>query len=254
MAGKHLAIQLADHSARFVVLKNDIILNGRDLVFKSTSEDQKKKELHDYFESTSFLNEDFDEVTLAWSTKKSTLVPNNIFSESDPISIFELCYGKQESNDSIDYNRISELSIINIFEIPIWIKRFFVVKFPRIVIQHEGTHVLRSVMHQDTFRAKATVVLHKNYFQLTIVKHNNLEFYSFFDYQTHEDVLYHLLFTLQQKELTSEKGFLEFVSGADADSSILSDLEDDFIKIKDIEQLQMRVPIEFISKAQLLCV
>ena len=254
MAGKHLAIQIADDSARFVVLKNEIVLNDSSLVFDATNDDQKKQAVSAHFDANSFLSDDYDDVTLAWSTKRSTLVPNNVFAESSPVSIFELCYGKQEVNDDIDYNRISELSIINVFEIPIWIKRFFVLKFPRIVIQHEGTHVLRSVMHQDTFKTKATVVLHKGYFQLTIVKHNNLEFYSYFDYQSHDDVLYHLLFTLQQKELTNEKGFLEFASGADADTTILSGIQENVKKIKDIDQLEVRLPNNFISKSQLLCV
>ena len=254
MKGKHLAIQITKNSARFVSIKNDLVVNNSSVDIQGFDEAKTKQEMESHFNGTSFLNEEFDEISLAWSTKRSTLIPNSIFAESTPTSIFELCYGKHTSGDDIDYNRISELSIVNVFEVPVWIKRFFVIKFPRIVIQHEGTHVLRMVMSQATFKTKATVVLHKDYFQLTIVKHNNLEFYSYFDCQSHEDVIYHLLFTLQQKEMTNETGSIEFALGADADKEMLKDIEKSIQKIKDIKKLDIKLPEDFIPKSQLLCV
>ena len=254
MNGQHLAIQITDSSARFVAINNDIIVSSSNLVLQSSDDANKKQEVQSHFENTHFLKNEFDEISVAWATKRSTLVPNVIFSESSPVAIFELCYGKQTNEESIDYNRISELSVINVFEIPDWIKRFFVLKFPRVIIQHEGTHVLRKVMSESAFKTKATAILHKDYFQLTIVRHNNLEFYSFFDFQSAEDIIYHLLFTFQQKELTNQAGSIEFVLGTDADKDILDNIGDHLKKIKDLEQLEVHLPSDYISKSQLLCV
>lgn len=254
MSGKHLAIQITEASARFVAINNDLIVRNSELILESKDDAGKKQEVESHFLNSNFLRDEYDEISLAWATKRSTLVPNFIFTESSPVAIFELCYGKQADTESIDYNRISELSVINVFEIPDWIKRFFVLKYPRIIIQHEGTHVLRKVMSQSAFKTKATAILHKDYFQLTIVRHNNLEFYSFFDYQSPEDILYHLMFTFQQKELTNEPGSIEFVMGADAEKNILEDIEIQLKKIKDLEQLEVHLPNDYISKSQLLCV
>ncbi len=254
MTGKHLAIQISAKAARFVVFKNEIVLHESSVNFVTTEEEDQKQFVEDHFKASSSLQEDFDEVTLAWADKRSTLVPNNIFAESSPKSIFELCYGKYERNDDIDYNRISELGIVNVFEIPVWIKRFFVLKFPRIIIQHEGTHALRGVMNVDTFRAKVTAIVHDGYFQLIIVKHNNLEFYSTFDYQNVEDVIYHLVFTLQQKELTGEKGFIDFSLSTEVDNELLEAFKNSIGRIKELKDCEFRSPNNFIAKSQLLCV
>lgn len=253
MKGKHLAIQITEDSARFVFLKDDRIVDYNQLSIEGLSSDEIRKSIGSHFESISFLKNDFDEISLSWSTKQSTLIPNNIFAESSAKSIYELCYGKYDGDGSIDYNRIAELSIVNVFEIPDWIKRFFVIKFPRAIIQHEGTHTLRQIM-KDAFKLKANVVLHKDFFQLTIVKHNNLEFYSSFDYQSSEDLLYHLLFALQQKEFTDEDGSIEFVLGPDASKATLTDTLEKLERIKDLSKFRIEQPDEYISKSQLLCV
>ncbi|MDX2361526.1 MAG: DUF3822 family protein [Crocinitomicaceae bacterium] len=250
----HLAIQVTDNAARFVSIKNSVVVNQHDLVLKDDASSSKKEMMENGMRSISFLAEDFDEVTLSWATKKSSLVPNTIFADTKPSSVYELCFGKNSTENSIDYNRIAELSVVNVYDMPDWIKRIFVIKYPRIMVQHEGTHVLRQVMSASAFYLKATVVLYHDHFQLTLVKHNNLEFYSFFDYQSSEDVLYHLMFTLQQKEFTNEKGSLELVAGAECKNDVIENLSRDIKRVKDLEQLEVLTPKDFIPKSQQLCV
>lgn len=254
MKGTHLAIQLAEHAIHFVSIRDSIVINESFISFEQDSDAHKKETLNNHFSENSFLTDDFEEITLSWSFKKTTLVPNAIFADSTPTAIFELCYGKESLKHDIDYNRISELSVINVYEIPEWIKHYFVLKFPRIIIQHEGSHIIRKNLSQNAFKLKGTVVLYQGYFNLTIVKHNNLEFYSSFDYQNHEDVIYHLMFALQQKEMTNENGTLEFIAGPGIDNSILEKINKDIARIKDLQKLKVNQPEHFIAKSQLLCV
>ncbi|MDG1147269.1 MAG: DUF3822 family protein [Crocinitomicaceae bacterium] len=254
MIVNHLAIQLSEHAIHFVSLNNDTVLHESTLVFENDSTSYKKDILANHFSETAFLATAFDEITLSWSHKRSTLVPNLIFEDSTPNDIFELCYGKDSVKYDLDYNRISELSAINIYEIPLWIKYYFVIKFPRIIIQHEGSHIIRQNIKDNGVKLKAAVVLYDGYFQVTIVKDNNLEFYSSFDYQNHEDVIYHLMFTLQQKEMTNEEGVLEFATGPGTDSSIISKLKTDIARIGDLQKLKVSHTEHYIAKSQLLCV
>lgn len=254
MNGTHLAIQLAENAIHFVSLKNDVVLNESLMQLNHDSDSSRNEFLDSHFSESSFLKSDFDEITLSWSFKRTTLVPNAVFSDSSANSIFELCYGKESLQHDIDYNRISELSVINVYEIPSWIKHYFVMKFPRINIQHEGSHIIRKNLSENAFKLKVTVVLYDGYFHLTIVKHNNLEFYSSFDYQNHEDVIYHLMFALQQKEMTNENGTLEFITGPGIDDSILDRLKTDIARINDLKKLKLDSPEHYIAKSQLLCV
>jgi hypothetical protein len=254
MNANHLAIQLSEDAIHFVSLKNDTVLHESTLLFEQESTSHKKEVLANHFLETAFLTEEFDEITLSWSHKRSTLVPNLIFEDSSPTDIFELCYGKDSLKYDLDYNRVSELSVINIYEIPLWIKYYFVIKFPRIVIQHEGSHIIRQNLCGNSEKLKATVVLYNDYFHLTIVKDTSLTFYSSFDYQNHEDVIYHLMFTLQQKEMTNEDGTLELITGPGIDRSIVTKLKTDIARINDLQKLKVNHPEHYIAKSQRLCV
>lgn len=250
----HLAIDISARGAVFYSLRNNNVIDQLELHFESSKQEVVKEELNRAFSDEYLLKVDYDEISLAWSTNQSTLVPNNVFADSNPESIFRLCYGKAVPSEEIDYNRISELSVVNVFQIPVWLKTFFVIKFPRVVVQHAGTHQLRKSMDANAFRAKATVTVYDTYCQVSIVKHNQLEFYSFFDVQSAEDVIYHLMFTLQQKELTDEKGSIELAVGAGLKSGILEDVQKGLEKVKDLKQYSISSVSDFTPKAQLLCV
>lgn len=248
-----LAIQVAIDGVKCEVLKDGSVSAYKtELSFDSSKDDLIKAQLSKEFESNSIFQQEFDEITLSWSSEKTTLVPNAVFGESNPQAIFKLCYGENEAD--VDYNRISELSVVNIYEIPEWIKRFFVIKFPRINIQHEGSIILRKALNENAFKLKCTVVIYKNHFQLIISKHNELIFYSNFDYQSSEDIIYHIMFVLQQKELLSENGAFEIINGLGINDDVISSVISGFNKISDLKSFTINTPDNFISKAHLLCV
>ncbi|MEJ6615948.1 MAG: DUF3822 family protein [Crocinitomicaceae bacterium] len=248
----HLAIQVAIDGIHCVVLKNGIATSKSELFFDSSNDVRIKEQLSKEFESNDIYSIEFDEITLSWSSDKTTLVPNTIFSESTPQAIFELCYGKNEVD--VDYNRISELSVVNVYEIPDWIKRFFVMKFPRVNIQHEGSMLVRQALNENTFKLKCCIVIYANHFQLIISKHNELIFYSNFDYQSTEDIIYHTTFVLQQKELTNEQGSFELITGISASNETVASIKAGFKRISDLKAITINTPDNFIQKAHQLCV
>jgi hypothetical protein len=251
---RHLAIDFSGYGASFVSMDKSEVIHAHSVQFNSIQVDEIRRILDEAFERESFLKSEFDEITVSWSSKKSTLVPNNIFAESDHLSLFQLCFGNDSESFDIDYNRISELGLVNVFEIPIWLKSYFVMKFPRVVIQHAGTHLMRKIMDSNAFKLKATVVVYHDFFQITLVKHKNLEFYSFFDVESPEDVIYHLMFTLQQKEMADEKGTIELVPGTGCKASTLASISEGLAKIKDLAGFTVIIEEHLVAKAQQLCV
>lgn len=253
MSKSHLAIEVAGNQVLFTAFQDNVVKQENAIELSSSNYSEIKEQLDNFILAKNIVTSS-DEVTLAEASKKSSLIPSNVFSESSAEDVFKLCFGTCNGQSSIDYNRLAEYSIVNVFETQDWVKRYFVLKFPRIIIQNEGTHVIREILNSNAFYLKVTLVLHANYFQLSIVKHNQLEFYSFFDYQNHEDVLYHLLFALQQKELTDEKGSLEIVAALGCEKATINAIEKDLRRIKDLQQLTLQLPNHFITKAQFHCV
>lgn len=249
----HLAIDFSGQHVHFSLLSGGIVLNSFETALSSSKERENKEALELFIKNTPALNDDFDEVTLSYASSRSTLVPNNVFDVSGPKDLFKLCFGQDTDESEIDYNRISEHSVINLYQIPTWVKSFFVIRYPRIVIQHEGTHMIRQALQQG-FKLKVYALLHKDHFQLSIIKHNEIQYYSAFDYQSHEDVIYHLLFVLQQKELTEEKGELLLINGSGSQSSIQEAFMSNISKVGDLSKYDIQQPEHFIAKSQLLCV
>lgn len=250
---KHLAVVGSLDNFRFIEISDSRITNSHGVSIESVNHSDKKGELQEKFSALG-LSDTYEDITLAWSSKKSTIVPNFVLNDSSAEDIYKLCFGDSSEDHSVDFNRVAEIGVVNVYEIPDWVKSFFVLKFPRVVMQHAGSHTIRHAMNENAFYLKATIQAFEDYFLLSMVKHNKLEFYSFFDFQNTEDILYHLSFALQQKEMTSEKGLIEFNTAFDKGEDLFKTLSEMKARVKDLEQLELKYNEALSAKSQLLCV
>ena len=200
MSKRHLAIEIHSGAVRFIKLDGSFVVSQHDFKFVDSQDYRYSPQLSEFLQEAGLKEIDFDETSISWADKHSTLVPSNVFNESNAQDILTLSYGNKFEGNEIDYNRIIDPNVVNTHYLPFWLKSFFVVKFPRVVIQHEGTHLLRGLFKGATFKLKATIVIHEDYFTCVLVKENNLCFYSNFEFSTLDDIVYYLSFTLQQKE------------------------------------------------------
>ena len=138
-----LAVQISEYNARLNYIESSNRINQWDLAFNDKLDYRYKEYLNDYFLSEGLFKLEVDECVVSWFTPKSTLVPSGLFVESNANEIFKTSFGDDFIKSNVDFNRVANLNIVNIFNTPLWLKSFFVLKYPSAVIQHEGTHVLR---------------------------------------------------------------------------------------------------------------
>lgn len=252
MAKNHLAIDINFSAVRFVKLSGDFVLNEKTFVFTDKQDYRFKQQLDEFWTSTDWKESDFDEVSLSWSGSQTTLSPVNVFNESNKEAIFHLSFGSQIQNDEIDYNRLPIQGVVNVYAVPLWVKSFFVLRFPRIVIQHEGTHLIRGIFAGQTFKLKTKIVLHESHFLISIVKENNLKFYSSFEWNTLEDIVYYYTFSLQQLGYATELNDLELSAGAGA----TIDLEKLKTTLETLhkDKISVQISNHLVEKYQQLCV
>jgi hypothetical protein len=238
-----LSIELSDTQIRFAILKEKSILKQ----FSEKIKEKTRAEVENVIKNSSDLNYDFGDVTLSFSAHKSTLVPVQLISETKPEKLFKFCYGDPKEN--IDYNRIPELGIANIFEIPLWVKSAFVINFPVINIYHANTIFLKGIFNETVFKPKAHVLIYEEYFTLILVNKTHLLMSNSFEYKNDDDVVYHLLFALDQKEISRNDVEVQ-VYGNHSNSDIISQLKRDLTNTKDKTGKQEN----FILQSQALCV
>lgn len=251
---KLLSIELSDFGVKFTSVNEGHLSDSRQYEFQEKQEFKLKEQLDLFLTESGFKSLSFDDTVISWSSRKTTLIPANIFSESSPEAIFRICYGSEIPKSNIDYNRIPEQGLVNIFELPLWVKSFFVVKYPRSIIQHEGSHLLRGIFSEPGFKLKTHIIVYSDFFLLMIIKENKLQFYSTFDYTEKEDIVYNLIFSLQQKDLISETNNIQISNGLGSKTDQLIELKDKLSTFPDLKSSAIEINSNFILNSQKLCV
>lgn len=249
-----LAIEISENGVNFAHIQDGDVLAVDVFLFKDKIDYRYKEQLEQIFQEKGYKEKEYDEYTLSWYSIHSTLLPNNVFSETKPEDLFRLCYSSDIPSAEIDYNRIPALSIVNVFQVPQWVKSFFVIKFPRIIIQQEGSYLLQGIFAGSTFKLSSYLILHDHSFSLVIAHANELQFYSQFEFQSMDDVVYHFIYTMQQKGFFGKEGMVTLVNGVGSAREQVEELKGKIEQLKDLNSFKIDINSHIILNCQALCV
>lgn len=250
---KHLIVQINKHAVKVLFLENEQLLKEEQKRLSENNELKLKGELDLFFENLSSFHFIPDHISVSYDSCQSTLVPSNVFTESKPKEIFDLCFGNTTLGKDIDYNRISDQLIVNVFDLPYWIKSFFVVKYPMAIIQHESTYILRKINSEPSFKQKMVVQVYPAYFQVYIIEKSQLQFFNSIEYNHIDDIIYHLSFILQQKEIDGNEIIVHLSHGLEVDSALLTEISSTYSKVF-TKNKQIEINPQFIIQTHQLCV
>ena len=160
----------------------------------------------------SFLNEskiDFSNVInvkLIISNNLSCLVPKELFDERLSLDYLKF-NSKLIENDFASNDYIEELEIYNVYLPFVNVNNYLVQRFGSFEYYHSSTILLRKILKTTNNDSKTLFFtnIETDSFQVIIFKNKNLLYYNDFEYQTKEDILYFLLFVIEQnKEIKSD--------------------------------------------------
>lgn len=242
-----LCMDLTPDKFQFSILnpKTKEILHFEEFQLEEFSKDSVKK----YFDHA-YFKLDFASFCLASGSNRNTLIPVSLFNHSNADSIFKLNY--PDPIDNLDYNRLPDLGIVNIYELPLWIKSLFVIQFPRVKIIHRSTVLLKGIFDQPVFQPKMNLFVEDEQFYLMITDRSKLVYFNRFDYKTIADLVYYVLFVIEQKEFDQTK-FEMNIFGVD-ENWLKSTKLQDFFKAKIQVNNNQSQSKNFILNKQLLCV
>lgn len=212
--------------------------------------DEFNREAIDPILKEELFKQNYAGICLTYGAERNTLIPVDLFNHSSAKDIFKLNF--PEPHENIDYTRIPELGIVNISEVPIWIKSAFIVKIPRTKIIHRTTALLKGVFSGDTFKPQVHLHLNENDFHLMLADKRELKYYNRFDQAAVSDIIYHTLYVLEQKEWKPEETKF-FIYGKSKGWEGLNELKKFIHSSIEIAQ-EPENSSQFILKNQLLCV
>ena len=250
---KQLCINITGTSAYFaeVLRSSKEIIREVTLNFKSHKDYEIKEELNVFLEQEN-LKQDYDEYSLAYWTNYFTIIPFNVLDSQDYSNVFELTFGNKLNKSDIDYNLLPHLGISNVFHIPHWVKSFFIVKYPRIVLQHANSIILNGMNEGSNFKPNVLIHLDYNNFYINIFANNELKFSNSYEFQNEDDVIYHTLFVLQKMELTGDKGQVNISSFKNTEK--ITPLLNKFKNFLELKQFKIEENQNQIINNHLLCV
>jgi hypothetical protein len=251
-------IQLTIHISRTsvhvaeVLRSNQEIIRAEHMLLHESNPVQYKLKLNEFFNEKGF-NKDYAEVSAAWSTPQHAIIPLGVYNESSKEALFNLLFEQEEENTKLDFNRLMELSLVSIFEIPDWVKSFLVINNPRVMLKHEHAIFLRAIFQANTFKRTVFLSLCDNYLNIAIVYHNELRFSNSFEYLNLDDLIYYFLYVLENQQLIEEKVIVEGYYINQKTKTLLAEFEAQLAQIRSTEKMEIR-PFKNSLTLQPLCV
>ena len=222
-----LSIQVGLNGLSFLVLdlftkKVELI---RDIKFsEKITPQQLLKNLIKEFDNIDLLNENFNKIQVIHDNEVQTLVPSALFEEVN-LSDYLKFNAKIFKNDFITYDAITNQEIMSVYVPYVNINNYIFEKFGSFEYKHSSTVIIDKILQiGKNIKEKLLYVnVEKSNIDIIVINSNSLLFYNKFKYNTKEDFIYFILFTIEQLELNPEKLNCKFMG------SILTD--DELFKI-----------------------
>lgn len=247
-----LLIEITQQSiAAFQLIRSEVQLLEKVLCTKKT-EVGYKETLTQVIEKVGNLDR-FENFSCSYFGQEFCLVPNALFAASSPEKLLQYSVHKTILKEDLEYNRLPEWSSVIVYQLPMWVKSVLILKAPRIVIQHEIAHVLRFLTTGSLIPLRSHLIIHEEQFSLVVRKDGNLAHASIQEYQSEEDIVYHLATVFNQLEITTKNELFLHGTGEKIEQSIQK-LAEHLKKINLFEHTKVELQASNHLQYQSLCV
>ena len=188
------------------LISDEIIFYKKHVFTKKTTPKNLLKELKKYFKETPELNDTFSSVKIIHYNNLSTVVPEVVFDKNNALSYLKF-NSQILQNDYVAYDQIFNNECVNVYIPYVNINNFIFKKFDSFIYNHYSSIILEEVKSNEKNSINPSLYLNMglNHIEVIYFQDNKLIFYNTFDYSTKEDVIYYLLFTIDQLKLNPEK-------------------------------------------------
>ncbi|MDA7813082.1 DUF3822 family protein [Flavobacteriaceae bacterium] len=181
-------------------------------------------------------------VTLILNNKLSVLVPKDFFNEENCLDYLKF-NSRLLKNDKASFDYIEEFEAHNVFITYGNVTNYLIEKFGSFEFFHYSTVLLKK-LYSDTPKdkiARIYVNINKSYLNIIVFKGKELNYYNTFDYETKDDILYFILFVIEQNKLINNETKMKLIG----EEKIIKNYYDYLSKfIKNLEMKNTEYDIE----------
>ncbi len=164
------------------------------------------KELKGKLSEQGEIGSNFSEVMVIHKNNMFGLVPKPLFNKEELPNYLKF-NAKIMANDLIAYDEIPNQEIINVYIPYTNVNNFIFELFGEFEFKHSGTVLINTLLNQNrtTSEPVCFVQVSEREMEMMVISDKKLLFYNQFEYNTKEDFLYYLLFSLEQLQMDLEK-------------------------------------------------
>ena len=135
-----------------------------------------------------------------------TLVPSVLFDETRLRSYLSFNHLIADLDKyEFYYDKLLNHEIVIVYAIPQKIASLFKAKFQNMVFYHYSLPLLEAFLLEKNEHSKIGLHIQQQHFDLIYEKAGQLQYFNSFKYETAEDVLYYLLYAMEQLKIDREK-------------------------------------------------
>jgi len=201
-----LAVQISPSNIAYCIL--DSMRNKYILLRSYEVEDENyytASKIDEIMQKDDFLNCMFKKTTLVVATEKSTLVPIQLYDPAKKDEYFRLNHF-YDNNTVIFANKMTTPDAYTVFEISNSVLNAVTSRYQTITPVHHLKPLLNHVFRTGKSYKDDYIHLHieKDFFNLIILKSNDLKFCNSFNYRSINDILYYVMNVLKSFEINQE--------------------------------------------------
>ena len=127
-------------------------------------------------------------------------------------------------NDFITYDAITNQEIMSVYVPYVNVNNYIFEKFGSFEYKHSSTVIIDKVLQiEKNIKEKSLYVnVEKSNIDVLVISSNSLLFYNKFNYNTKEDFIYFILFTIEQLDLNVQKINSTFFGSISSDDELFS--------------------------------
>ena len=197
------------------------------------------KKIKEIFKNEKTLQQDFETVSVVHQNNLSTLVPNQYFKDDDLNKYLKYSV-KTITTDLIVYDDLNFIKAKNVYVPFVNINNFIFQNFGEFEYKHHSSILLEKLFLQSDDSLNFFVNISQSLFDIVVLKDSKILFYNNFEYQTKEDFIYYILFTLEQLELSTDKTKVSLLGDINKQSELYKIL---YTYVRNISFFNSKTPI-----------
>lgn len=185
------------------------VTRGEDLI----------RQLEEWLTRLPFPLKDCQSIHWILALPKFTLIPESLF-VADKAGVYLTQTCQLLEDDMIYMDNWKKNSLNCVYAVPAELDEWITSNYPESIFSHSCQSLFKSISFLPSHKEVALIHIHPVTAELLLCKHSEVVLYNQFDYKTAEDLVYYLLFALENSNMLAPETQL-YLSG---DSSLKSSL------------------------------